>query len=73
MWWEEGEREYETTSIDRTLASKYNQEVSAIQEWLKLTRWSQKQLTAPVLDTILEQLLKLKIIDKKLSKEQLLK
>lgn len=60
-------------SIDRTLASKYNQEVSAIQEWLKLTRWSQKQLTAPVLDIILEQLLKLKIIDKKLSKEQLLK
>ena len=60
-------------SIDRTLASKYNQKVEAIQEWLKLTRWSQKQMTAPTLDKIMEQLLKLQIIDKKLVKESILK
>ena len=60
-------------SIDRTLASKYNQNVEAIQEWLKLTRWSQKQMTAPTLDKIMEQLLKLQIIDKKLPKESILK
>lgn len=60
-------------SIDRTLASKYHQEVSAIQEWLKLTRWSQKQMSVQVLDKIMEQLLRLKIIDKKLSKESILK
>ena len=60
-------------SIDRTLASKYNQKVEAIQEWLKLTRWSQKQMTAPTLDKIMEQLLKLQIIDKKLPKESILK
>ena len=60
-------------SIDRTLASKYNQNVEAIQEWLKLTLWSQKQMTAPTLDKIMEQLLKLQIIDKKLPKESILK
>ena len=60
-------------SIDRTLASKYNQEVEAIQEWLKLTRWSQKQMTAQTFDKIMEQLLKLQIIDKKVAKETVLK
>ena len=60
-------------SIDRTLASKYNQNVEAIQEWLKLTRWSQKQMSAQTLDKIMEQLLKLQIIDKKVPKESILK
>jgi ABC-type nitrate/sulfonate/bicarbonate transport system substrate-binding protein len=60
-------------SIDRTLASKYNQKVEAIQEWLKLTHWSQKQMTSPTLDVIMEQLLKFQIIDKKLAKESILK
>jgi ABC-type nitrate/sulfonate/bicarbonate transport system substrate-binding protein len=60
-------------SIDRTLASNYNQKVEAIQEWLKLTRWSQKQMTNQTLDKIMEQLLKLQIIDKKLPKESILK
>jgi ABC-type nitrate/sulfonate/bicarbonate transport system substrate-binding protein len=60
-------------SIDRTLASKYNQKLDAIQEWLKLTHWSQKQMNEPALDKIMEQLLKLQIIDNKLSKEAILK
>jgi ABC-type nitrate/sulfonate/bicarbonate transport system substrate-binding protein len=60
-------------SIDRTLASKYNQKLEAIQEWLKLTHWSQKQMNKPTLDKIMEQLLKLQIIDNKLSKEAILK
>ena len=60
-------------SIDRTLASKYNQKVEAIQEWLKLTHWSQKQITRPTFDIIMEQLLKFQIIDKKLAKESILK
>ena len=60
-------------SIDRTLAAKYNQKVEAIQEWLKLTHWSQKQITSPTLDIIMEQLLKFQIIDKKLAKESILK
>ena len=60
-------------SIDRTLASKYNQKNEAIQEWLKLTRWSQKRMTGSTLDKTMEQLLKLQIIDKKLPKESILK
>ena len=60
-------------SIDRTLASKYNQKLDAIQEWLKLTNWSQKQMNEQTLDKILDQLLKLQIIDKKLPKEMILK
>ena len=60
-------------SIDRTLASKYNQKLEAIQEWLKLTQWSQKQMNEQTLDKILDQLLKLQIIDKKLPKEMILK
>jgi ABC-type nitrate/sulfonate/bicarbonate transport system substrate-binding protein len=60
-------------SIDRTLASKYNQKLVAIQEWLKLTNWSQKQMNEYTLDKILDQLLKLQIIDNKLPKEAILK
>jgi len=60
-------------SIDRTLAYKYNQKIEATQEWLKLTRWSQKQMTNQTLEEIMEQLLKLQIIDKKLPNESIIK
>jgi ABC-type nitrate/sulfonate/bicarbonate transport system substrate-binding protein len=52
-------------SIDRTLASKYNQKTEAIQEWLRLTEWSQKPLSEKMLNKIQNQLFDLKIIDKK--------
>ncbi len=52
-------------SIDRTLASKYNQKIEDIQEWLALTHWSQKNLDEKVLNKIQNQLFELKIIDKK--------
>ena len=52
-------------SIDRTLASKYNQKPEDIQEWLSLTKWSQKPLEEKVLNNIQNQLFDLKIIDKK--------
>lgn len=52
-------------SIDRTLASKYNQKIEDIQEWLALTQWSQKNLEEKVLNKIQNQLFDLKIIDKK--------
>ncbi|MBP8156937.1 MAG: ABC transporter substrate-binding protein, partial [Flavobacterium sp.] len=52
-------------SIDRTLASKYNQKLEDIQEWLSLTKWSQKPLEENVLNKIQNQLFDLKIIDKK--------
>jgi ABC-type nitrate/sulfonate/bicarbonate transport system substrate-binding protein len=52
-------------SIDRTLASKYNQKLEDIQEWLSRTKWSQKPLDEKVLNNIQNQLFDLKIIDKK--------
>jgi ABC-type nitrate/sulfonate/bicarbonate transport system substrate-binding protein len=52
-------------SIDRTLASKYHQKTEDIQEWLSLTKWSQKLLEEKVLNNIQNQLFDLKIIDKK--------
>ena len=52
-------------SIDTTLALKYHQKIEDIQEWLSLTHWSQKQLKAEMLNKIQNQLIQLKIIDKK--------
>ncbi|KIA86680.1 substrate-binding domain-containing protein [Flavobacterium sp. AED] len=52
-------------SIDKILASNYNQKIDDIQEWLSLTQWSQKPLTEKVLNKIQNQLFQLKIIDKK--------
>lgn len=52
-------------SIDKTLASKYRQKIDDIQEWLSLTKWSQKPIEEKVLNNIQNQLFDLKIIDKK--------
>ena len=52
-------------SIDTTLALKYHQKIEDIQEWLSLTHWSQNQLKAEMLNKIQNQLIQLKIIDKK--------
>ncbi len=54
----------EIPSIDKTLASKYYQKFEDIQEWLRLTEWSQKPLTENMLNKIQNQLFELKIIDK---------
>ncbi len=51
-------------NIDVILASKYHQKLEDIQEWLRLTKWSQKPLTENMLNKIQNQLLELKIIDK---------
>lgn len=52
-------------SIDTILALKYHQKIEDIQEWLSLTHWSQNQLKAEMLNKIQNQLIQLKIIDKK--------
>ncbi|MGH2666180.1 substrate-binding domain-containing protein [Flavobacterium sp.] len=63
----------EIPSIDRTLASKYNQKTEDIREWLSLTKWSQKQLDKTTFNTIQNQLLELKIIENKISYEAVVK
>lgn len=63
----------EIPSIDKTLALNYHQKVEDIQEWLSLTHWSQKPLTAEMLNKVQNQLFQLKIIDKKGTFEDIVK
>ncbi|ESU28175.1 hypothetical protein FLJC2902T_15200 [Flavobacterium limnosediminis JC2902] len=60
-------------SIDRTLATKYNQKLSDIQEWLKLTRWSQKKLDKQTFDKVQNQLFDLNLIADKRDYESAVK
>ncbi|UOK41680.1 MULTISPECIES: substrate-binding domain-containing protein [Flavobacterium] len=60
-------------SIDRTLATKYNQKPEDIQEWLKLTRWSQKKLDKQTFDKVQNQLFELNLITDKLDYESVVK
>jgi ABC-type nitrate/sulfonate/bicarbonate transport system substrate-binding protein len=62
----------EIPSIDRTLAMKYKLELAALQEWLTLTRWSQKQITKEALDKILKVLSDIKLVSKILPVEDYL-
>jgi ABC-type nitrate/sulfonate/bicarbonate transport system substrate-binding protein len=55
----------EIATIDSVLANKYHQKLEDIQEWLSLTEWSQKQLSEVEFNSIQEQLVALKIIEKK--------
>lgn len=57
--------------IDKTLAERYGQKIDDINEWLKLTRWSQKKPDKITFDNIQEQLLELGITDKKIPFENL--
>ncbi|MFV8344619.1 substrate-binding domain-containing protein [Flavobacterium sp. ZB4P13] len=63
----------EIPSIDKTLASNYHQKIEDIQEWLSLTQWSQKPLSAKMLNKVQNQLFQLKIIDKKGTFEDIVK
>lgn len=51
--------------IDKKLADLFNQKTEDIQEWLKLTKWSQKNITEKAFVKIQNQLFDLGIIDKK--------
>jgi len=61
----------EITGIDKTLAERYGQKIDDINEWLKLTRWSQTKPDKITFDKIQEQLLELGITDKKIPFENL--
>lgn len=53
-------------SIDRTLANRYGQQLSDIQEWMSLTEWSSAQLSKPSLEKIQDTLITLGLIEEKL-------
>ncbi|MBP9793986.1 MAG: ABC transporter substrate-binding protein [Flavobacterium sp.] len=60
-------------SIDRTLASRYHQKLEDIQEWLKLTRWSQKKTDKTTFEKVQNQLHQLNLIENKMSYEGVVK
>jgi ABC-type nitrate/sulfonate/bicarbonate transport system substrate-binding protein len=55
----------EIPSIDKTLAERYNQKTEDIQEWLKITEWSQKKLDKNTFDKVQNQLFELALIEEK--------
>lgn len=55
----------EIPGIDSALAKKYDQKVDDIRQWLKLTTWSQKQISVMEIQKVQEQLLELGLIDEK--------
>ncbi|MBD0849588.1 substrate-binding domain-containing protein [Maribacter arenosus] len=59
-------------SIDRTLANRYEQKLTNIQEWLAITRWSQTQLQTQTLEIVQDTLLYLKLIDRKIKPSEIL-
>jgi ABC-type nitrate/sulfonate/bicarbonate transport system substrate-binding protein len=52
-------------SIDKTLAERYHQKKTDIQQWLSQTRWSQKNITPETLNKVQNQLFDLSLINKK--------
>lgn len=59
-------------SIDRTLANRYDQNLEDVREWLGLTFWSQSQIDVQVLESAIDRLENLNLIDKKLDPLDLL-
>ena len=55
----------EIPSIDKTLAERYNQKTEDIQEWLKITEWSQQKLDKSTFDKVQDQLFELNLINEK--------
>lgn len=53
----------EIPKIEVALAKKYDQKVKDIEQWLKLTTWSQKQLSVQEIQKVQEQLFELNLIN----------
>lgn len=52
----------EIPKVELALAKKYDQKVEDIEEWLKITHWSQKQISVQELQKVQEQLFELGLI-----------
>lgn len=50
-------------AIEKVLSQRYEQQQEDIEEWLKLTTWSQKQLSVVEIQKVQEQLLELDLIE----------
>lgn len=58
-------------SIDRTIANRYEQQLEDVQEWLKITEWSQKLIDKKTVMSIQKELLALNIIPEMVDYESL--
>lgn len=59
-------------SIDRSLANRYEIHLEDIQDWLKLTEWSQEQLTISEINNVLKQLKKLNLLERNITADDVL-
>ncbi|PVW15610.1 substrate-binding domain-containing protein [Marixanthomonas spongiae] len=59
-------------AIDKMISKRYDQKLEDVQQWLKLTEWSQRNLTKPELKRVQEKLLELKLIDRIIPSENIL-
>lgn len=62
----------ETTGVEQLIAKRYNQKIEDVQQWLSLTQWSQKQLSAVELQKVQDKLFQLELIENRLSEENIL-
>lgn len=51
--------------VDIALASRYEQKEEDIEQWLKITKWSQKQISIIEIENVQEQLFELGLIEEK--------
>lgn len=58
-------------SIDRMLSNRYGLKIEDVQEWLSITHWSQENITPMVIKNVQQQLLKLNIVDRSFSYEEM--
>ncbi|UKM64064.1 substrate-binding domain-containing protein [Flavobacteriaceae bacterium GSB9] len=54
-------------SIDKTIANRYEQKLEDVQEWLKLTEWSQEVIDKATIERVQNELFTLNIIPKTVS------
>lgn len=62
----------EIPGVDTALAKKYDQRLEDIRQWLKITNWSQKQISVMEINKVQEQLLELELISKKVDNSSFL-
>ncbi len=68
----ETEKFKEIPGIDSVIATRYDQKLDDVQEWLSLTEWSRKQLKESALMEVQQQLLNLQLVHAIKSSEEIL-
>jgi len=58
--------------IDKVLAKRYDQKIEDINEWLKITEWSQQNLTEEELKNVQESLIDLNLISEKVKSSNII-